>query len=186
MEEKLQKADKLTVIVTGPESTGKTTIALDLADRFRGMYISEFARDYVLKLNREYNYNDICLIAEEQRKQFLASQIDQSNKVVFIDTYLIITKIWMDWHSHKYEEWLDQEIRQTKDCLYLLCAPDIEWVADEVRENGGKSRNKLFTLYLEEIERYNLDYKIVIGSGNDRIENAIGAVNEYIKAKQDV
>ncbi len=185
MEKKLPQAEKLTIIVTGPESTGKTTVAKELLERFNGKYIPEFAREYVVKLDRKYTYLDICQIAEEQRKQFHNAQVDASFNTCVFDTYLIITKIWMLWHSNKYEEWIDHEIKQTKNCLYLLCEPDIEWVADKVRENGGKKRNKLFTLYFEELERYNLNYRIVSGFDNARIKNAISAVNDYLIAKKD-
>ena len=54
------------IAVTGPESTGKTTLAMQLADLFNGQYIAEFAREYVEKLPAHYTFDDVEAIAKTQ------------------------------------------------------------------------------------------------------------------------
>ena len=169
------------IIITGPESTGKTSLAENISKEYDCVLIPEFAREYVLNLKRKYNYNDITDIANHQMKQFDEVFGLNSHKPVIFDTFLIITKIWMIWNSGKYESWLDDVISQTKDAMYLLCYPDIEWVKDNVRENGGGARLKLFQEYEKELISYNLNYAIIKGTGENRINNAKNIVKTYLE-----
>ncbi len=130
------------IILTGPESTGKTMLCVHLTTLYKGEYIPEYARDYILSLNRRYTYDDVIHIAKKQcelMKEYLA----HSCNYIFVDTYLIITKVWLSRVFRKIPEWIDMEIADTKDALYLLCKPDIPWEPDAVRENGGEMRNIL-------------------------------------------
>lgn len=170
---------KKLVIVTGPESTGKTSIAKHLSIQFNGEYVPEYARSYISTLKRKYTYNDILSIAEKQKNDIDALLLSDRNTKWFIDTHLIITKIWFKWYSNQMPEWMDSSIKQTKNCFYLLCAPDIEWEADDVRENGGENRIKLFEAYKQELLDYKLSFRIVSGENDERFRNAVKFVEEY-------
>ena len=177
----METTGKNLIIVTGPESAGKTSVALKLAEKYGAGYYSEYARDYIQQLTRKYNYYDILAIANYQYEQF--KTYCAKNELSIFDTYLIITKIWFLWHSNKYPDWIDNAITDTKKALYLLCAPDIAWEPDPVRENGGKARITLFNAYRTELENYGLDYRIISGEGELREMNAINFVEHYLKLK---
>ena len=51
------------VVVTGPESCGKTTLARQLADRWEAPLVSEAARDY-LQNKGSYQKSDLLKIAK--------------------------------------------------------------------------------------------------------------------------
>jgi nicotinamide riboside kinase len=57
------------IAITGPESTGKSTLAAMLADHYQTIWIPEFARSYIDGLGRDYTYEDVEIIALEQMKQ---------------------------------------------------------------------------------------------------------------------
>ncbi len=59
------------IAVVGPESTGKSVLAEQLASHYNTVWVSEYSRKYLPKLERAYNYNDILIIA---RAQFLNEQ----------------------------------------------------------------------------------------------------------------
>ena len=61
---------------------------------------------------------------------------------------------------------------------YLLCAPDIPWEPDPLRENGGHMREKLFHLYMQVLETHKLRYEIISGPGEERLSKAIFALNK--------
>jgi NadR type nicotinamide-nucleotide adenylyltransferase len=167
------------VVLTGPECTGKTTLANQLAGHFNSIYVPEYAREYIAKLSRPYNYQDVMHIAETQLRQ----QDDfalKANNILFLDTYLIITKIWMDIVFKHHPLWIDNELTRNTIDLYLLCNTDIPWVADPVRENGGEMREKLYELYKDELDRIKSNYKIISGTGTGRLHQAIMAVNMLI------
>ena len=81
------------IVITGAESTGKTTLAGQLALHYKTVWIPEYARDYVEKLGRKYNYNDVVHIARKQISQAKLFEAG-ANRFIFFDTWLIITKIW--------------------------------------------------------------------------------------------
>ena len=86
----------LRIGIIGPESTGKSTLANQLAGVLQASVVPEYARDYVEQLSRPYTYDDVVLIAKKQIEQLSA---DYPTPIVIFDTELIITKVWFE---HKY------------------------------------------------------------------------------------
>ena len=170
---------QIRIAVTGPESTGKTTLALQLAERFDGQYIPEFAREYVEKLPRPYAYEDVEAIARIQVDQYLATKTFTGQLFLF-DTWLIITKVWFSWVYGKTPPWLHEKILECPIDLFLLCLPDLPWEADPVRENGGENRLKLLDLYRHELQLYGFKFVEVGGIGELRLQSAIEAMNKII------
>jgi len=164
------------IVLTGAESTGKSTLAVQLAGYYNTEYINEYAREYVENLNRKYEYKDVEYIAKKQ-----VENIDETgrnvNNYLFIDTYLIIIKIWFLELYKKYPKWIDKEIMTKKIDLYLVCDVDLPWIEDRVRENDGKKRIYLHNCYLNELERMKLPYKIVNGCGEERLKKATNIIN---------
>lgn len=163
------------IAITGPESTGKSQLAQQLATHFNTHWVAEYAREYIDQLNRPYNQKDILNIAKTQYEQ-IQSAASQCKELLICDTHLLVTKIWSD---HKYKEcdpWILEHIEKQKIDLYLLCDIDLPWEADPQREHPHL-RNHLFNLYKQNLESYNFNYRIVSGKGSDRINNAIKFVN---------
>ncbi|MBN2894160.1 MAG: ATP-binding protein [Bacteroidales bacterium] len=168
------------VVITGAESTGKSAVSRYLANYFDTIWLPEFARDFVENLNRPYIYEDVEFIAKTQINQE-ANMLKKANKFLFIDTSLIITKIWFKVVYNKIPNWLEEKICETKPNFYLLCNNDLEWIPDKVRENGGEMRQKLFDMYLAEIINYSVDYEVIKGVGEQRFLNAVSAVKNYFE-----
>lgn len=168
---------QIRIAVTGPESTGKTTLAQQLAERFSGQYIPEFAREYIEKLPQHYTYQDVEAIAQTQIEQFHATKLS-SEKLFIFDTWLIITKVWFKWVFGKTPDWLEDKIHNCPIDLYLLCQPDLPWEADTVRENGGENRLKLYDEYRNELSNYGFKFVEIGGRGEIRIQAAIAAINK--------
>jgi len=161
------------IVLTGPESTGKTTLGNSLANIFNSKFYPEFAREYVENLNRNYNFSDVENIAKKQIDVFRKESYDTNSNCVFFDTGLIITKVWFSEVFKKVPQYLNDAIKEIKIDLYLLCYPDIEWVADDVRENGGERRLYLFNKYKEELDKNNFKYHIIKGKNKQRLDLAI-------------
>ena len=166
------------VVVTGPESTGKTVIARKLSGYFTGHYVEEFARTYIESLGRPYVFEDVVAIAREQLSKRAEMKL-KTDQWVFFDTDLIVTKLWFDLVYNKCPKWLEDEVEEPFMDLYLLCYPDLPWVEDPVRENGGERRFFLFEKYKEELEKNGFSYYIVRGSGEDRFKSAIEGIQRY-------
>lgn len=167
------------IVITGAESTGKSVLTKWLASYFNVSFIPEFAREYIEKLGRNYTYNDVEIIAKKQINQ-LETQKQSEYPYVFIDTWLIITKIWFEVVFGKIPTWLEKSIRETKIDLFLVCDTNLPWEPDPVRENGGEQREILQSRYIKELESYNFKYKIVSGIGEKRFRAALKEVEKLI------
>ena len=173
---KINKASKI-IVITGAESTGKSTLTEELANHFGVPFIPELARSYIENLNRKYNYTDVEKIAQLQVEEFIKYK-NSTQSYIFLDTWLIVTKIWFDVVFNKEPDWLNKVIQHTKIDLFLVCNTDLPWIPDPIRENGGEMRNILQNRYIETIKNYNFNYKIISGQNSERFKNAIQCLNE--------
>ena len=142
--------------IIGPECTGKSTLARYLANRYHGVLVPEYAREYMENLNRPYTIEDVETIARHQIEQLQ----DLKDGLYFFDTELIITKVWFE---HKYgfcPEWLVKAIHDYPMDTYLLTYPDMKWQPDPVRENPA-IRLELFERYEHEVQALDIPYYIV-------------------------
>ncbi len=170
----------INIVITGPESTGKTELSQHLAKIFKGQYVPEYARGYIQNLGRQYNYEDVLIIAKMQIQQ----QHEVSTRFrgfIFYDTWLIITKIWLKEVFGRNPDWIDEKLENIRMDLYLLCAADIPWVPDPLRENGGERRDYLFEQYRSEIRKLGIKYYIISGTGEERFCLAENLVKKYFE-----
>jgi len=159
------------IIATGPESCGKTTLCDAISKHFKIPYNKEYAREYLTEIGREYSKKDLLAIA--------IKQLNNEKKKFLLDTDLITIKIWSIYKYGDCEEWILKQIESQKkeNRFYLLCKPDIKWVADPLRENP-EDRIKLFDTYLNEISSLNHKYYIV--EGKNRISNSLKIVSNIL------
>ena len=152
------------IIITGPESSGKTTLCQQLSNHFNIPFTQEFARLYIDSLDRDYIINDLLSIAKQQLKSEFKSQL--------LDTDLITIKVWSEYKYGRCDKWILDEIEKQKSekRFYILCSPDIPWQTDNQRESPN-DRKKLFEIYKKELE--NLKHKYFILNGENRLEKII-------------
>ena len=175
MGENRQKTMKK-IVVLGPESTGKTDLCRALSRHFDRPWIPEYARDYISKLTQPYTYEDVETIAHHQiveQKEVLKSP--KKSDFLFLDTDLIITKVWFLHVFGRCPDWLQSELEKLEITLYLLCKPDIPWEFDPVRENP-EIRDFLYDWYKREIETLGRPFFEISGLGEKRLQNAIAAL----------
>ena len=160
----------LKIIVTGPESSGKTTLCKALSEHYNISFTQEFARVYLTNLGKNYVQKDLLEIAKGQLEN---EQLTTKNQQISLhDTDLITLKIWSDYKYGNCNKWILKQIEKQKseNRFYLLCKPDLKWQQDELRENPT-NRNELLEIYKKELE--NLDHKFLIIRGKNRNEQAI-------------
>lgn len=169
------------IVLTGPECVGKSTLTKQLAYVYKGTYIKEFARNYVEGLKAPYQYNDVVKIARQQLNEY--DNLDNQDRFCFFDTYFIVTKVWFKQVYNKLPHWFEDEFTQRPVDFYLLLKNDISWIPDGVRENKNK-RSFLFDQYKSELDNYGFAYKIIEGNGEQRLKNAVNAINEWIENRK--
>lgn len=154
-------------VFTGPESSGKTSLATYSAERLGGTYVSEFAREYIENLKRPYEKEDLLVIAKEQfRLQELAKKKDGN---LFLDTDLLTIKIWSEEKYRECDSWVFEKLEANNDFLYVLCKPDFPWQFDPQREHPN-DQSRLFVEYENQLNRLNMNYVIAEGSIEERFK----------------
>lgn len=169
------------IVITGPESTGKTALAQALSEKWDALWIPEYARQYVEHLDHPYDFDDVVAIAQHQIEEEAAYglQAGAGHGILFFDTWLILTKVWLDLVFGRCPEWITDHIRSSKIDLFLVCDTDLPWVADAVRENGGEKRVQLLKIYCDEIRSFGFQFEIISGFGPSRMENAMKTLSRF-------
>ena len=80
------------IAITGPESTGKSQLAEELAAYYHTVFVPEYARGFIDRLDRPYNREDILEIAKGQIREEERT-IQRATRMLFCDTELIVTKM---------------------------------------------------------------------------------------------
>jgi NadR type nicotinamide-nucleotide adenylyltransferase len=172
------ETDLRRIAITGPESTGKSLLARQLASHYSTVFVPELARSYIDSLGRPYQESDITEIARGQLR--MEQEVEaKANTYLFCDTELIVTKIWS---LHKYgscDPFILDNILNGRYDLYLLCDIDLPWEQDPQREHPHL-RKFFFDWYKRELDGYGFRYEVVCGMGRQRLERAIGYVDSLI------
>ncbi len=171
------------IAITGPESTGKSWLAAEIALHFQTLWIPEFARDFLSQLHRPYTLKDLEFIAV---KQFVANSAPQTDRDwIIADTEMLVCYIWANYVFGKVPELIQSLANQQHFDFYLLCDIDLPWEPDPLREHPEK-RSELLALYIQELQKRGLPYGIVSGQDTDRLLHAIHHIEEHfgVEAKQ--
>lgn len=166
------------IVITGPESTGKSTLAKQLARHYNAPLVKEYAREYLTKLNKKYTQQDLTKIAKGQIE--LENKAMKSNsKFIVCDTSLEVIKIWSAFKYNSCEAFIIKALQERQPNLYLLMATDLPWQPDALRKNP-ENRKELYALYKNELTTSKVPFYEISGSGEDRLEMARKAINNLL------
>lgn len=169
------------VTIVGAESTGKTSLARNLAEHYKTVWVPEYAREYLDNKNAHCELSDITPIAKGQM-QSESRLARRSNRVMFCDTDLMTTTVWSDHYFGQCPEWIKRAADGQNHDLYLLTDIDVPWVADPQRDRP-RMRDYFHDLFRRELESRQRRFAIINGSFDERFEKAIRAVDDLLKTK---
>ena len=121
------------VVLTGPESAGKSTLGKALAQHFNASLVSEYVRDFIEQEQRDTCYADISTIAEQQLQRELAARA-QRPELLLLDTHLLSNKLWSEALFASSPAWIERVLQEQQYDLIALLSPDgLPWQADGQR-----------------------------------------------------
>ncbi|QJD60795.1 AAA family ATPase [Pseudomonas sp. gcc21] len=121
------------VVLSGPESTGKSWLANDLHRRFGGLLVGEYVRQFIDNEKRDTCYADVAVIARRQLIQEDAAR-QQRPELLILDTNLLSNMLWSRTLFSDCPAWLEKELLARHYDQYLLLSPDgVPWTADGQR-----------------------------------------------------
>jgi nicotinamide riboside kinase len=155
------------VSFTGPECSGKTTMAAALREAHPCILLEEYAREYLSTNNTGYEMKDIISIFEEHQIRYKRA-LEKKPELIVMDTDLLVLKIWAKYRFSYCPKSIIDAWNQISIDHYFLCAPDIPWIYDALRENPD-NRLELFELYKAELIRLDRPFTILKGDFGDRL-----------------
>ena len=168
MEENLrQKHTNILKITTyGPESTGKTTLARDLAEHFETIWIVEFARDFLQEVldkeGRICEEKDLLPIAIGQTA-IENKALTKANKYLFCDTNALVTKVYSDIYYNHCGAEIEEAARLHHYDLYFLTDKDLPWEDDGLRDSK-EYRDSSFEVFKQNLISYNKPFIQISGN----------------------
>ena len=168
-------AKSIKVVITGPESTGKSTLSEQLATHFNTSYVPEYARAYLKKTQGVYTEKDLLAIARGQ----IATEdalLAKNPELLIYDTSLEVLRVWSEWKYSSCDPFILGQARSRIPDLFLLMKPDLPWEADPLRENQY-DRDNLYDYYLKTLNEYEAKVVEIYGDGPLRTKMAVNAIN---------
>lgn len=178
------------VVIIGPESTGKSTLCRELAKHYKTLWVPEYAREFLLKKENHYDYDDLLTIAKNQLLQedqyaekLKVQQKEHSTSpfsMLFIDTDMYVMKVWCEFVFGECHPWILEKIAERKYDFYLLCNTDLPWVKDELREYPDlEIRQRLFSIYKDIMVNQSTPWVLISGNNEQRLESAIREIDNH-------
>ena len=164
------------IAIVGPESTGKTTLAQDLAKHLQTSWVPEFARQFLEDLGRDYEKTDLVTIARGQLATEDEKLRDASGYLI-CDTNLVVIKIWSEYKYGDLDQWIQDQLMERSYDLYLLTDCDIPWEYDSQRENPY-DRKILFERYRDFLKECEVPFHVLRGSREERLSTALQIISD--------
>jgi nicotinamide riboside kinase len=174
------------IALLGAESTGKTQLSHDLAAHFRAQgqrveVVAEVLREWCAREGRTPRPEEQLPIAEaqEQRVDAAAARSD----IVIADTTSLMVAIYSamlfeDGSLYRFA----LERQRTYDSI-LLTGLDLPWVADGLQRDGPHVRAPVDALVREGLAKAGVAYRVVYGSGPQRLANALRALGDAARGE---
>lgn len=175
------------VVLYGPESTGKTTLAKQLSDYFGVPWVPEFARDYLQNkwdLHRTTcERHDLVIIGQGQvqlEEEALHEAREAGKSLIVCDTDVLETLVYSRVY---YDGWADerlvQMVRERHYDLYLLTGIDVPWQPDDLRDRPDQ-REEMYKAFHEALLSAQRPYLTLQGDRATRLETAVAAINRLL------
>jgi nicotinamide riboside kinase len=166
-------------VLTGPESSGKTSLAKSLSAYYDVNFVAEYSRIYLEINGAEYNHEQVLEMAKGQVK--LETRLKkQAQHPLIYDTDLLTYKIWYNFKYGIESKYVNNKLKAYQNRFYFLCSPDFQWHDDELRENPA-DQWEIFDLYKENLLAFGFDFAILEGDEKLRFKDAIAIIGEKSK-----
>lgn len=167
------------IAIVGPESSGKSALSEALATRYNSHFVKEYAREYLLNRNNDYEEKDLLEIAKGQL-DLEQKQARKANQLLFCDTTILVIIVWALYKYGRVDPKIVDMYRPEDYALHLLLKPDLIYSEDPLRENPSfEEREQLFDIYHQKLRESKANFEIIGGQNEVRLKNAQKALQSH-------
>jgi NadR type nicotinamide-nucleotide adenylyltransferase len=168
------------IVLTGGESTGKTTLARDLAARFGTAWAEEAARVVAESMAGPLGPEDVEPIARVHVRladEAIRAAAAAGRPLVFLDQDLLSTVVYAKHYHGRCPGWIERLAAERLGDLYILCPPDLPWLPDPARDRGDR-REEMHGLFVSALAGAGARVAHVKGLGEARMASAVAAIEK--------
>jgi NadR type nicotinamide-nucleotide adenylyltransferase len=172
----------LRIVLTGSESSGKTTLAALLAEHYGVLMVPEFVREYAAGKDTPLDFSDHGPIARGQMALEDAVRqraVARGDALLIGDTDLVSTVVYCHHYFGRCPLFIEEAAIARRADHYLLMDIDVPWVADGVRDREHL-RPELHALFRSTLERLELAFTEVRGDWDSRFAHATGIIDALL------
>ncbi|WP_035645398.1 DUF4301 family protein [Flavobacterium sp. ASV13] len=181
-----QKTTIIKIALFGPESTGKTTLAKQLAEYYETEWVPEFARDY---LQEKWEENQHICVADDMmpiaygQTALENEKLSQAKKYLFCDTNLMVTKVFSEMYYGFCDPLLNEAALEHEYDLFFLTDIDVPWEKDDIRDTPD-GRETVFSVFKQSLIQTKKPFIILSGNKESRLAKATAIIEELTIAKE--
>lgn len=179
----------LKIVFVGNECTGKTTISKQVAEAYGATWIAEYGREYCEKIeDKSYKLveSDFMSIAWGQLK-LMTEGIAKAAKMNIIDTDLNVTEAYAKMYLGHCPKLISDINEKMKTTFHILMDIDLPWEDDGTRVYiKPEQRKQHFEIMKATLIKNKCSYAIVGGQGDQRLYNAVDAIEKFMKSRRIV
>jgi NadR type nicotinamide-nucleotide adenylyltransferase len=169
------------IAIVGPESTGKSTMAIDLAKYYQVPWVPEYSRYYCEALTTPCTMQDEINMFHGQLALEHSVLVMAETDFVICDTTFLTVKIWSDAFFGKSPEIVLDALPKHSYDFYVLLDIDLPWEDDPLRDFPNQ-REHFMEIWHNELQQLGASYKVVSGLGEERFKNAVQVIDEFLLA----
>ncbi|QJE96530.1 AAA family ATPase [Luteolibacter luteus] len=169
------------VVIVGAESTGTTTLAMDLAAALETEWVAEYGREYSAAKQAAgdsvWITSEFLEIAKEQtRREDEAAR--SANRILVCDTNAFATVLWHRRYMGHNDEALREYSALGRADLYLLTGDEIPFVRDGLRD-GEHLRHGMHAWFEEALAGQPVPWFLLHGGREERLQEALGLIDRH-------
>ncbi|TCO75791.1 NadR type nicotinamide-nucleotide adenylyltransferase [Plasticicumulans lactativorans] len=176
----------LRVLLIGPESTGKTTLARTLAARYGEPWVAEFVREHLAAAGRhEVRFDDLAAIVAGQLDA-AARAARRARRLLICDTAPLATAIYARHYFGRCPPRLLARARADahRYAVVLLADTDLPFAADPLRD-PAQDRTALRTAFRRTLQRLGIAHRWLRGRDTTRLAAARAAVEAALRRRRN-